>query len=336
MTGYLPVLDRPVDVAAQHEAVVHLDRHVPVDPHAVADFADFAVAHRVSPGAMSLVATIVYRRGACCPGAAPCGTRCRSDKMLATRPQKPGFIGICEGEADAMRVRPSLAVRCAAGRLGLLRARGAGADHAGDVLARLPRARPPRRRGTSRWRRATTRTPASTSPSFRARAPRRRSRAWRAKAAQFAFSDVAGLVAARANSAATAKMVAVIYQKAPYAIFSLRSGANVTKPEQLENLEIASGAGSFTQKVIEAFMKSKGLKADTVKYTNIDPAARVGMLAAKKIPAIETFAMSMPGVVKAAGGAGGADLSARQRRAVALLQRHPGARGLSEGRAPPR
>jgi NitT/TauT family transport system substrate-binding protein len=98
-------------------------------------------------------------------------------------------------------------------------------------------------------------------------------------------------------------MVAVIYQKAPYAIFSLRSGANVTKLEQLENLEIASGAGSFTQKVIEAFMKSKGLKADTVKYTNIDPAARIGMLVAKKIPAIETFAMSMPGVVKAAGGA---------------------------------
>jgi len=121
------------------------------------------------------------------------------------------------------------------------------------------------------------------------------------KAAQFAFSDVAGLVAARANSAATAKMVAVIYQKAPYAIFSLRSGANVTKPEQLENLEIASGAGSFTQKVIEAYMKSKGLKADTVKYTNIDPSARIGMLVAKKIPAIETFAMSMPGVVKAAG-----------------------------------
>jgi NitT/TauT family transport system substrate-binding protein len=122
-------------------------------------------------------------------------------------------------------------------------------------------------------------------------------------AAQYAFSDVAGLVAARANSAATAKMVAVIYQKAPYAVFSLRSGANVSEPKQLENLEIASGAGSFTQKVIEAFMKSKGLKADSVKYTNIDPAARVGMLAAKRIPAIETFAMSLPGVVKAVGAA---------------------------------
>jgi NitT/TauT family transport system substrate-binding protein len=117
--------------------------------------------------------------------------------------------------------------------------------------------------------------------------------------AQFAFSDVAGLVAARANSGATVKMVAVIYQKAPYAVFSLRSGANVTKPEQLENLEIASGAGSFTQKVIEAFMTERKLKADSVKFTNIDPAARVGMLVSKKIPAIETFAMSKPGVVKA-------------------------------------
>jgi NitT/TauT family transport system substrate-binding protein len=122
------------------------------------------------------------------------------------------------------------------------------------------------------------------------------------KAAQFAFSDVAGLVQAHANSAATAKMVAVIYQKAPYAIYSLKSGANVTRPEQLENLEIASGAGSFVPKVIEAFMNSKGLKADTVKITNIDPAARVGMLVSKKIPAIENFAMSMPGISKAAAG----------------------------------
>lgn len=123
-----------------------------------------------------------------------------------------------------------------------------------------------------------------------------------ANAAQFAFSDVAGLVAARTNSGSTAKMVAVIYQKAPYAIFTLRSGADLTRPEQLEGLEIASGAGSFTQKVIEAFMIAKGLNPATVKYTNIDPAARVGMLVSKKIPAIETFVMSKPGIEKAAPG----------------------------------
>src|SRR6478752_7666222 len=78
--------------------------------------------------------------------------------------------------------------------------------------------------------------------------------------AQVAFSDVAGVVAARANGGSTAKMVAVIYQKAPYAIFSLRDGANARSAEQLAGLEIGSGAGSFTQKVIEAFMAQKGIK----------------------------------------------------------------------------
>ena len=43
--GILALLDRTIDVAAHDQAVVHLDRHVPVDPHAVADFAHFAVAH---------------------------------------------------------------------------------------------------------------------------------------------------------------------------------------------------------------------------------------------------------------------------------------------------
>lgn len=114
------------------------------------------------------------------------------------------------------------------------------------------------------------------------------------KAVQFAFSDVAGLTAARAGGVATARIVDVIYQKSPHAIFLLRSGANVTKPEQLEGLEIASGAGSPGRKVIEAFMTSKGLKANAVKFNNVDPAASVAMLAEKKIPAIETFAMSMP------------------------------------------
>lgn len=119
-------------------------------------------------------------------------------------------------------------------------------------------------------------------------------------AAQFAFSDVAALVAARANSDSPAKMVAVIYQKAPYAVFSWKDGANVTTPAQLEGLEIGSGAGSFTQKVIEAFMQEKGLKRPA-QFTNVDPSARVAMLASKKIPAIETFIMSQPGIERALG-----------------------------------
>src|SRR5262249_35593110 len=41
------LLHRPEDVATKHQPVVHGDRHVPVDLHAVADFADLAITHDV-------------------------------------------------------------------------------------------------------------------------------------------------------------------------------------------------------------------------------------------------------------------------------------------------
>ena len=42
------VLDRPVDVGAQDQAIVHPDRHVPVDSHAVADLAQLSIVHAAS------------------------------------------------------------------------------------------------------------------------------------------------------------------------------------------------------------------------------------------------------------------------------------------------
>jgi NitT/TauT family transport system substrate-binding protein len=96
-------------------------------------------------------------------------------------------------------------------------------------------------------------------------------------------------------------MVAITYQNAPYAIYSLTSGANVSQPKQLEGLEIASGAGSATPKVILGFMKDKGLDTSKVKFTNVDGAARVPLLLAGKIPAIETFILAKPGIERSAG-----------------------------------
>jgi NitT/TauT family transport system substrate-binding protein len=119
--------------------------------------------------------------------------------------------------------------------------------------------------------------------------------------AQFAVSDLAGLVVARAQGTSTAKMIAVVYQKSPYAIYTLSSGANVTKPEQLQGLEIASGAGSATPKIIIGFMRDKGLDVSKVRFTNIDGSARVGMLLADKVPAIETFILAKPGIERTAG-----------------------------------
>lgn len=117
--------------------------------------------------------------------------------------------------------------------------------------------------------------------------------------ADIGFADVPGVIFGRAGGA-TLKMVAVNYQKAPYAIFSLNPGANVTTAEQLEGLNLGSGAGSFTPKVIRGFMKQRGLDPEKLNITNVAPPARAGMLVSEKVPAIEFFVMAEPGLARAA------------------------------------
>ncbi len=113
--------------------------------------------------------------------------------------------------------------------------------------------------------------------------------------ANIGFVDVPSLVLARSNGSKI-KIVAVNYQKAPYAIFSLSTGANVTQPKQLEGLTLGSGAGSSTPKIIEGFMAQKGLDPSKLKISNVAPPARASTLLAGKIPAIEFFVMAKPGL----------------------------------------
>jgi NitT/TauT family transport system substrate-binding protein len=124
--------------------------------------------------------------------------------------------------------------------------------------------------------------------------------------AQIGFTDVPSLVLARANGAKV-KMVAVNYEKAPYAIFSLNTGANVTQAKQLEGLTLGSGAGSFTPKVIAGFMAQHGLDPKKLTISNVTPPARATALISGQVPAIEFFVMSKPGL-EAAAKAKGAEL----------------------------
>lgn len=117
--------------------------------------------------------------------------------------------------------------------------------------------------------------------------------------ANLGFVDVPSLVLARANGS-TVKMVAVNYEKAPYAIFSLDPGADVTQPKQLEGLTLGSGSGSATPKIIRGFMAQHGLDPATLKVVDVAPPARASTLLARKVPAIEFFVMSKPGLEAAA------------------------------------
>src|SRR5215475_2905043 len=113
--------------------------------------------------------------------------------------------------------------------------------------------------------------------------------------ANIGFVDVPSVVIARANGSRL-KMVAVNYEKAPYAIFSLSTGANVTQPKQLEGLELGSGAGSFTPKIIRGFMTQKGLDPTKLTVSNVAPPARASTLLSGQIPSIEFFVMAQPGL----------------------------------------
>jgi NitT/TauT family transport system substrate-binding protein len=115
--------------------------------------------------------------------------------------------------------------------------------------------------------------------------------------AQIGFIDVPSLVAA--GSGSSVKIVAVNYQKPPYCVFSLNPGANVTSPKDMVGLEFGSSTASFVWKIHQAFMKMHGLDPSTLRVVNIDGAARVPMLAARKVQAIDLFVMSEPGIRRA-------------------------------------
>jgi len=113
--------------------------------------------------------------------------------------------------------------------------------------------------------------------------------------AAIGFVDVPSVIIARGNGSKI-KVVAVNYAKAPYAVFSLSSGANVTEPKQLEGLTLGSGAGSFTPKVLQGFMAQKGLDPAKLTISNIAPPARAAALMSGQVPAIEFFIMAKPGL----------------------------------------
>jgi NitT/TauT family transport system substrate-binding protein len=113
--------------------------------------------------------------------------------------------------------------------------------------------------------------------------------------ATIGFVDVPSVAIARSNGSKL-KMLAVNYQKAPYAIFSLSTGANVTEPRQLEGLNLGSGAGSFTPKIIQGFMAQKGLDPAKLTISNVAPPARATTLLSGQVPAIEFFVMAKPGL----------------------------------------
>lgn len=113
--------------------------------------------------------------------------------------------------------------------------------------------------------------------------------------------DVPSLVAA-GRAGADVKIVAGAYVEAPYCVYTLNPGANVTEPAQLEGLKFGSSSASFLPQIWRAFMSMNGLDGSKLEIVNIDAAARVPMLAAGKVDGVDQFLMSAPAIRRAAPG----------------------------------
>jgi len=111
--------------------------------------------------------------------------------------------------------------------------------------------------------------------------------------------DVPSLVAA-GGAGADVKIVAGAYVEAPYCVYSLNPGANVTQPSQLEGLKFGSSSASFLPQIWRAFMNMNGLDGSKLEIVNVDAAARVPMLAAGQIDGVDQFLMSGPAIKRAA------------------------------------
>ncbi len=117
--------------------------------------------------------------------------------------------------------------------------------------------------------------------------------------AELGFIDVPSLVASGSAGGGNLRIVAVSYEKAPYCVFTLNPGANVTSPKDMVGLEFGSSTASFVPKIHQAFMRMNGLDPSTLKVVNIDAAARVPMLAARRVQSIDQFIMSEPSIRRA-------------------------------------
>src|SRR5262249_44494998 len=57
-----------IDVGSQHDSVIHLDGHVPIDPHAVADLGGAVARHPVVSGCARMYSTSrAFGRQSACP-----------------------------------------------------------------------------------------------------------------------------------------------------------------------------------------------------------------------------------------------------------------------------
>jgi NitT/TauT family transport system substrate-binding protein len=119
--------------------------------------------------------------------------------------------------------------------------------------------------------------------------------------ATFGFADAGSVVLARGNEGVPVKVVAIVYAKAPHAIYALKS-SGIRTPKDLEGRDIANPAGGAIPKLFPAYAKAAGIDESKVKWVVASQEALPGMLALGRVAAVGQFTIGEPRLKKDAEG----------------------------------
>lgn len=113
----------------------------------------------------------------------------------------------------------------------------------------------------------------------------------------FGFADSGSAVLGRANDNLPVRVVAIVYAKAPHAIYALK-GSGIEKPKDLEGRRIANPAGGAIPKLFPAYAKAAKIDESKVNWVVASSESLPGLLALGRVDAIGQFTVGEPRLKK--------------------------------------
>jgi NitT/TauT family transport system substrate-binding protein len=110
----------------------------------------------------------------------------------------------------------------------------------------------------------------------------------------------ASVVIPRVAQGARVKVVGAVFDHTPLNIWT-RKDTGITKPKDLEGKTLAAPPGDAQRQLFPAFAKMNGIDERTVKWVNIEPAAKFVSLSEKRVDAVPDYTTGQPFWEKAVG-----------------------------------
>jgi NitT/TauT family transport system substrate-binding protein len=119
-----------------------------------------------------------------------------------------------------------------------------------------------------------------------------------AGSAQVGFADAGSLVLARGNDNVPVKLISVVHQSPPQAIYTVE-GSGIKSPKDLVGRKVADTASSAVPVLFGAYAKAVGIPKESVSWLIADGNSLPAMLATGRVEAIGQFTVGEPLLAKA-------------------------------------